>query len=147
LQVEDLRRLKYRPTGGFLHFCFADSLPAVTWSVLDHTRAPKMGYGALRDACRPVLGILDPRTGDVHVVNEGREALEGVVVDTRVGERRHRWAGDVPADGIVFVGRVEVGDASTATVVVSHPAAGEVVNEYGPVLMHAARNRPAKITL
>ena len=36
--IEDLRRLKYRPTGGFGQFCFADGHPAVTWSVLDHER-------------------------------------------------------------------------------------------------------------
>ena len=52
LQVEDLRRLKHDPTGGFCHFCFADGHPAVTWSVLDHARVPKVGYAALRDACR-----------------------------------------------------------------------------------------------
>ena len=47
--VEALRRLKYRPTGGFAQFCFADGQPAVTWSVLDHDRAPK---ARLRGAAR-----------------------------------------------------------------------------------------------
>ena len=42
--VETLRRLKYRPTGGFCQFCFADAQPAVSWSVLDHERRPKPGY-------------------------------------------------------------------------------------------------------
>ena len=32
--IEALRRIKYRPTGGFAQFCFADGHPAVTWSVL-----------------------------------------------------------------------------------------------------------------
>ena len=41
--VETLRRLKYRPAGGFAQFCFADGHPAVTWSVLDHERRPKLG--------------------------------------------------------------------------------------------------------
>ena len=37
--VETLRRLKYRPTGGFAQFCFADSSPGGRrWSVLDHER-------------------------------------------------------------------------------------------------------------
>src|SRR5262249_61607538 len=58
LQVEDLRRLKYAPPGGFCHFCFADGHPAVTWSVLDHARGAKRAYAALRDACRPVLPML-----------------------------------------------------------------------------------------
>ena len=43
LQIEDLRRLKHDPTGGFCHFCFADGHPSVTWSVLDHARKPKAG--------------------------------------------------------------------------------------------------------
>ena len=42
--VEELRRLKYRPTGGFAQFLFADAQPGVTWSVLDHERGPKLGY-------------------------------------------------------------------------------------------------------
>ena len=73
LQVEDLRRLKHDPTGGFCHFCFADGHPSVTWSVLDHDRVPKAGYAALRDACRTVLPMLEPRAGLVHVVSEGRD--------------------------------------------------------------------------
>ena len=43
LQVEDLRRLRRAPTGGFCQFCFADGHPGVTWSVLDHARVPKVG--------------------------------------------------------------------------------------------------------
>ncbi len=39
--VEALRRLKYRPTGGFALFSLADAHPAVTWSVLGHDRAAK----------------------------------------------------------------------------------------------------------
>ena len=41
--IEELRRLKYRPTGGFAQFLFADGQPGVTWSVLDHERRPKLG--------------------------------------------------------------------------------------------------------
>ena len=53
--IETLRRLKYRPTGGFCQFCFADGHPAVTWSVLDHDACPKAGYQ------RPGRGV---RAGD-----------------------------------------------------------------------------------
>ena len=51
--VETLRRLKYRPTGGFAQFFLADGHPGVTWSVLDHERVPKAGYRALAAACPP----------------------------------------------------------------------------------------------
>jgi len=85
-QIEVLRRLKYRPTGGFAQFCLADGHPGVTWSVLDHERRPKLGYEALRDACRPVIVVADrlpatvaPRDAlalDVHVVSDLRVAVD-----------------------------------------------------------------------
>ncbi|HVM39243.1 MAG TPA: hypothetical protein VM618_00545 [Acidimicrobiia bacterium] len=143
LQVEDLRRLKYRPTGGFLQFCFADALPAVTWSVLDHARNEKAGYGALRDACRPVLPMVDPRNGDVHVVSERRERLERAVVEvvTASGGVR-RWAGDVEADAVTWIGRLdEVPSSGTLRAVLSHPDVGEVVNEYGDELLRRVAER------
>ena len=85
LQIEDLRRLRYRPTGGFLQFCFADGHPGVTWSVLDHDRRPKAGHGALTAACRSVLPMVDPRTGHVHVANELRTPFPGAEIEVRIG--------------------------------------------------------------
>ena len=38
-----MRRLKYRPTGGFAVFSFNDPGPMVSFSVLDHERVPKLG--------------------------------------------------------------------------------------------------------
>jgi beta-mannosidase len=127
-QIEALRRIKYTPTGGFAQFCFADGHPAVTWSVLGHDRAPKLGYDALRAACRPVIVVADrlpeavrpgdPLELDVHVVSDRRDDLPGAEVEARLswtgGERTWRWGGDVPADGCVLVGRVvaEVPDAA-----------------------------------
>ena len=88
--VETLRRLKYRPTGGFAQFCFADGHPAVTWSVLDHERVPKAGYEALEAACRPVIVVADrpPATVapgealalDVHVVSDLRVPIDAATV-------------------------------------------------------------------
>jgi beta-mannosidase len=139
LQVEDLRRLKYAPTGGFAHFCFADGHPAVTWSVLDHARAPKRGYGALRDACRPVLPMVEPRQGLVHVASELRTELRDAVVEVEVDGRTHRWAGDVAADAVTYIGPVEVGDAVDVEVTVSHPAIGTVRNRYPLLVLDACR--------
>jgi beta-mannosidase len=120
-QVEALRRIKYAPTGGFAQFCFADGHPAVTWSVLGHDRAPKLGFDALRAACRPVIVVADRlpevvRPGDalaldVHVVSDLRIAVTDALVEARLswpgGERTWRWEGDVPADACVRVGRVD----------------------------------------
>lgn len=96
--VETLRRLKYRPTGGFAQFFLADALPAVTWSVLDHERRPKLGYAALRDACRPVIVVADRLPArvapgqalalDVHVVSDLRLPIEAGRVTARLA-----WSG------------------------------------------------------
>lgn len=124
--IETLRRLKYRPTGGFAQFSFADSHPAITWSVLDHERAPKLAYDALAAACRPVIVVADRPPAsvspgdalalDVHVVSDRRVDLSGRI-DARLtwDGGAHAWAfeGDIPADSCVRVGTVqfEVPDA------------------------------------
>lgn len=135
LQIEDLRRLKHDPTGGFCHFCFADGHPSVTWSVLDHARKPKAGFYALRDACRSVLPMLEPREGLVHVVSERREPLAGAVVEAEVDGRRHGWTGDVPADGVAYLGTLALpADAQQVRLTLRHPEVGEIANSYDDML-------------
>jgi beta-mannosidase len=164
LQIEDLRRLRYRPTGGFLQFCFADGHPGVTWSVLDHDRRPKAGHAALAAACRSVLPMLDPRSGHVHVVNELRTPLPGAEIEVRSGDgrggggcppdtggggRQGTWvfAGDLAADSLAYVGRVDIPvGAVRLDVVLRQRDLGEVANGYGPVLLSAVTisgGRPA----
>lgn len=120
--VETLRRLKYRPAGGFAQFCFADSYPQVSWSVLDHLRAPKLGLAALRDACRPVIVVADrlpesvqpgePLELDIHVVSDRRDPVDGAEVTAKLswagGDQAWRWAGDFPADSCVRVGTLQI---------------------------------------
>ena len=119
--VETLRRLKYRPTGGFCQFSFADGHPGITWSVLDHERQPKAAHAALVEACRPVIVVADrlPETVapgqalalDVHVVSDRRTDLTGTVeVHACWDGGAHRWTfeGDVPADSCVLVGTVQL---------------------------------------
>jgi beta-mannosidase len=139
LQVEDLRRCKGTPTGGFAVFALADPAPAVGFGVLDHERVPKRAYAALRDACRPVLPMVDPRTGHVHVVNDGRAELDGADIEVTVDGRARRWHGDLDADGIAYVGRVELGDAIDVEAVLMHPSLGRVVNRYPLLLLEAGR--------
>jgi len=124
--VEQLRRLKYRPTGGFCQFAFADAHPGITWAVLDHERVPKAAHAALVEACRPVIVVADRlpariRPGDalaldVHVVSDRRIDLSGSVeAELRWTGGAHRWRfeGEVPADACVRVGtlQLEVPDA------------------------------------
>jgi len=144
LQAEDLRRLRYRPTGGFLQFCFADGHPGVTWSVLDHERRPKSGYAALASACRSVLPMVDPRTGQVHVANEQRRPLPGAEMEVRVGETRWAFGGDLAADSLAYVGRVDIpAEAMRIDVTLRQADLGEVTNTYGALLLNAARPSPA----
>ncbi|MFP5326438.1 MAG: glycoside hydrolase family 2 protein [Acidimicrobiia bacterium] len=119
--VETLRRLKYRPTGGFCHFLFADGHPGITWSVRDHERKPKAGWHALVEACRPIIVVADRPEDeyapgdalalDVHVVNDLRVPVEGTVA-ARIawigGEHEWRWSGSVGADDVARVGTLQM---------------------------------------
>jgi beta-mannosidase len=121
-QVETIRRLKYRPTGGFAVFCLNDAQGAVSWSLLDHHRVPKAAYEVLRAACSDVLVVTDwpapvyrlgqPVSLAAHVVNDLRVKLASAEVRASArwpgGSRRWRFAGDVQADSCAFVGRLEL---------------------------------------
>lgn len=141
-QVEALRRLKYRPTGGFAQFLLADAHPAISHSVLDDRRRPKLGHAALAAACRPVIVVADPLPGgdhdhghggahrhrlDIHVVSDLRVSIVDAVVtaEIRAGDhdppRIHRWTGDIPADACVRIGSIAV----------DHDPAGD-----GPTTLH-----------
>ena len=152
LAVEDLRRLKGRPAAGFCQFSFADVEPAVSCAVIDYQRAPKPAYAVLRDACRLVLAMLEPRAGAVHVVNETGDDLDDAVVTVR-DERgvRHAWTGTVRADGVVFVGRLDDvgGLGGEVTVSLEHPWIGVVENRYSATTMaHVARDaRPRGLSM
>jgi beta-mannosidase len=119
--VELLRRLKYRPTGGFCQLAFADGWPAVTWSVLGADRAPKPAYDALREACAPVIVVADAlppsvQPGealalDVHVVSDLRTPISDgrvrAVLTWDDGSAEWAWAGDAAADSCQRVGTIQ----------------------------------------
>jgi beta-mannosidase len=118
--VETLRRLKYRPTGGFCHALLADAQPAVSRALLDDRRVPKAGYAALAAACAPVIVVADRPAAsyppgsrvdlDVHVVSDLRRPMSGVrataVLSWPGGSRRWGWSGQVPADACVRIGHL-----------------------------------------
>jgi len=120
--VETLRRLKYRPTGGFAAVGFADSQPAISGSVLDHDRVPKAAYAALAEACRPIIVVADRLPAevaggdtlalDVHVISDLRTPVEQLEVAARLwwtgGEQRWRFGGAVAADTCARVGTLQV---------------------------------------
>ena len=120
--VETLRRLKYRPTGGFCHLARADWAPdEAGFGALAWDRTPRPAWDALREACRPVIVVADrlpeplvPGEAvalDVHVVSDLRTPVEGAVVRARLtlGGEGHEWAwrGDIAADACTRVGTLQ----------------------------------------
>lgn len=99
-QAESLRRLKYRPSGGF---CLAPGTDpeGVAQPVV-------VAADPLPDAVAPG----DTLTLDVHVVSDRRQRLAGAVVEATLtwtgGDRSWRWQGDVPADGCARVGTAQL---------------------------------------
>lgn len=126
--IETLRRLKYRPAGGFCQHFFADSHPAVSTALLDWQRWPKPAYEALAKACQPVIVVADRlaaelTSGDeleigVHVVSDRQEPVAGLHVEATLewpgGGQTWSWAGAVGSDECALVGTINwrVPDAS-----------------------------------
>jgi beta-mannosidase len=121
-QVETLRRLKYRPTGGFTVHLLGDAHPAISWSLLDHERVPKLAWHALIEACRPVIVTADRLPAevvagetlalDVHVVSDLRQPVGDLeiraVLRWEGGAQRWRFAGAVAADTVARVGTLQI---------------------------------------
>ncbi len=120
--IETLRRLKYRPTGGFCLSSLADAVPLVSMSLVDHRRRPKAAYDSVVDACRPVIVVADllpdtvvsgaTMTVDVHVVSDLHRPLHGVRCTATLGTGGAstvvQWQGDIAADACQRVGTVQI---------------------------------------
>jgi beta-mannosidase len=142
-QIETLRRLKYRPTGGFAVFFLADANPAISASLLDHHRVAKPAYQAVIDSCRPVIVVAERMPArlatreavalDIHVISDLRTRLDGLEVTAELtwsgGSHGWRWGGEVEADGVSFVGtaRFVVPDAPGSLVLDLHLVSGDHV--------------------
>lgn len=57
--AERFRTLKFNPTGGMVHFMFVDCHPAITWSIVDYYRNPKLAYWAMKQAFNPTHVCID----------------------------------------------------------------------------------------
>ena len=119
--IETLRRLKYRPTGGFCAFVFNDAAPMISASLLDHQRQPKLAFTALVESCRPVIVVAERLPDnivagatvalDIHVVNDTRHRLEQAACSATLqwvgGSHTWKWVGDVDDDGCCLVGTIQ----------------------------------------
>jgi beta-mannosidase len=130
--TELFRRRKYRPTGGTFAFMLNDPAPAVSWSVVDWRRRPKMAYETLHMAMRPVLICAEyPKeryeVGEkislpLYIINDLSRELEGVSWDWELlvgGSSAASGGGKtrVPKDSVVSIGE------AVATLPTSGPAA------------------------
>ena len=139
--IEALRRRKYAPAGGFAMFAFADSYPAVTWSVLDADRVPKLGYGYVRDACADVIVCADWPEAQyepgatvnvgLYVVSDLRRPLHGLALHARLGSSAHVFEGGVDSDSVAFAGEFV---ASAPTTAGSHRLELSLLDSHGTVL-------------
>ncbi len=86
-QVEHLRRLRASSCTGFIHFWLADMVPQVGCGVLDSSRIPKGGYGALRLASQPLHVALEhdaQKPTALWVFNDTMQAYPDAVVTCTV---------------------------------------------------------------
>ena len=121
LQIEALRKIKYRPTGGLSMYHLADAQPAASTALLDHERNPKPAFRAVQTAYQPVLPMADPlpyllQPGervalDVHVVSDLRtqilDASISAVLTSANGPERWTWGGDLEPDSVRKVGIID----------------------------------------
>jgi beta-mannosidase len=123
--IEELRRIKYHPNGGFTLFSFQDSAdhPAVTWAAIGHDGTRKLAYDAIRRACAPVIVVADRLPASllpgssteiaIHLVSDLRRTLRNATVTAQLtigsaSPLKWSWAGDCPADHVVRIGSIPV---------------------------------------
>jgi len=88
--VEFYRRRKFKPCNGAHVFCFNDCWPAVTWSLVEFDRTPKLAYEALKRSMAPLQAFIDldrltPRVNEniplmICVVNDLQKLYNNVSV-------------------------------------------------------------------
>ena len=119
-QIETIRRLKYRPAGGFCVVALFDAEPAGGFGIVDAERRPKPALDVVIDCCRPVVVMADPpppivTEGQhvdlaVHAVSDLRSELGPVrvIATARLDDwsAERRWEGTLPADSCSFIGRL-----------------------------------------
>ncbi|MGC1375138.1 MAG: sugar-binding domain-containing protein [Anaerolineales bacterium] len=112
--TESYRRVKFSQVSGIFHFAFSDPWPAITWSVVDYWRKPKLAFDALRWAMQPVLPTLGlPLYVDagktvvatLMVVNDLAEAFSGAKVNWSIENSESKavtgeWLVNVPVNDV-----------------------------------------------
>jgi beta-mannosidase len=145
--TELFRRRKYRPTGGTFAFMLNDPAPAVSWSVVDWRRRPKMAYETIRLAMSPVLICAEyPKQGyevgeqlslPLYIINDLSQELgkvrwewEVLVGDSSVASGEGETS--VPKDSVVRVGEAVTALPAPGSAILRLRLVGEdpISNEY-----------------
>jgi beta-mannosidase len=122
-QIEHLRLLKYRPTGGFSARSLTDAVVAACHPVI-----------VVCDRPPDVVAPGDALALDVHVVSDLRTAVADAEVTATAtwsgGCHVWRWSGDIPPDGCVRVGTITLVVPDAPGPLTIDLAMGEVTNRY-----------------
>jgi beta-mannosidase len=108
IALERMRRLKYQPAGGILHFHAIDIWPSITMAAIDFDRRPTKVFDVVRRSFAPVGAVFDyqqdrwPAGGEVQcglwAVNDRWEAVPNAAIRWRIagkdGAVQH--SGEVP---------------------------------------------------
>jgi beta-mannosidase len=159
--TELFRRRKYHPTGGTFAFMLNDPAPAISWSVVDWRRRPKMAYELLKTAMNPVLICAEyPRETyeagarislPLFVVNDLARELGEVSWSWELllaGSSVARGDGqaEILADSVVEVGKVVATLPASGSALLRLQLRGEEVsagNRYGFTVSHPGRRGPS----
>lgn len=117
-QIEQLRRNKYAPTGGFTFWTLIDTRPSVSFAVVDAAGNPKTAFGAIAEACQPVIVVSDrldpdlsptaPVAVTIEVVNDHLYGWEQATVTATLfwtgGHHTYRFRRPVAPDSVTAMG-------------------------------------------
>lgn len=122
IALEKMRRSKYHPAGGILHFHAIDIWPSVTMAAIDFNRRPTKVFDTVRRSFEPVAALFEYRqdhwrAGDtfrcgVWAVNDRWEAIPEAVVRWRILDKAGKtqaegeWPVSMPEDSSTRLGEV-----------------------------------------
>jgi beta-mannosidase len=122
IALERMRRLKYAPAGGVLHFHAIDIWPSVTMAAIDFDRIPTRVYDTVRRSFEPVLASIEydrdrwPAGSDlkcgIWAINDRWEAVPNATVRWRIGQgsaatrQEGEWKVSMEADSVQRLGDV-----------------------------------------
>jgi len=116
VMIEQARRRK-GGSGGVVLWQYNEPWPAISWSILDYYRRPKLAYAVVQAAYAPLLASLEydlvsypPGSrfvGRVWLLNDLALALDNLSVEVLLGDERiFAWTGTALPDSVTDLGEV-----------------------------------------